>query len=144
MPALESPALFQFSEIPSPSHMFHMKQRTMNKPFNWKIFWILVAAAAFGLIAILPYVLALQANQLATAKLPMPLPLIIAIQLAPQVVAFAIAIALGLFFANRIGLGLPILEAKLRGEPVGELLRAIVPISVVLGLLGGLLIGGLA
>ena len=80
----------------------------MNKPFNWKIFWILTAAAAFGLVAIVPYSLALQPT-LATAKLPMPLPLLVAIQLAPQVVLFALVIAAGLFFANRIGLGLPLL-----------------------------------
>lgn len=79
----------------------------MNKPFNWKIFWILVAAAAFGLVAIVPYSLALQANSLRLQQLPMPLPLLVTIQLAPQVVVFALVIALGLLLANRIGLGPP-------------------------------------
>lgn len=31
----------------------------MNKPFNWKIFWILSEACAFGLVAVVPYSLAL-------------------------------------------------------------------------------------
>ncbi len=123
--------------------MFHMKQSPMNKPFNWKIFWILSIAAAFGLVAILPYTLALQAKTLATAKLPMPLPLLVTIQVTPQIVAFALVVAIGLFFANRTGLGLPILEARLRGEPVGDKLRAILPISIVLGVLAGFLIIGL-
>jgi membrane protease YdiL (CAAX protease family) len=112
----------------------------MTKPFNWKIFFILVAAAAFGLVAILPYALALQANAPKPANLPMPLPVLATIQIAVQVVMFAIAIALGLFFANRTGLGLPILEARLNGEPVGAKIRAILPISVILGVLGSLLI----
>jgi membrane protease YdiL (CAAX protease family) len=112
----------------------------MTKPFNWKIFFILLAAATLGLIAILPYSLALQANTLKSLHLPIPLPLLVTIQIAEQVVAFAIAIALGLFFANRIGLGLPILEARLNGEPVGAKIRGILPISVILGILGALLI----
>ena len=112
----------------------------MTKPFNWKIFLILCAASTFGLIAILPYSLALQANTLKNVHLPMPLPLLVTIQIAEQVVAFAIAIAIGLFFANRAGLGLPILEARLRGEPVGARIRAILPISLILGVLGSLII----
>ena len=112
----------------------------MKKPFNWKIFWILVIAAVIGLIAILPYALGLQGISAATPNLPMPLPLLVTVQLIPQAIMFAIAIALGLFFANRIGLGLPILEARLRGEPVGDRLRRILPISIILGVLGAVAI----
>ena len=115
----------------------------MTKPFNWKIFWILTAAAAFGLIAIVPYSLDLQAKSLEAVRLPMPLPLLVAVQLIPQLIMFAVLIAVGLWLANRIGLGLPILEAKLRGESIGGKLRAIAPISIILGVLAGLLIIGL-
>lgn len=112
----------------------------MTKPFNWKIFFILLVAATFGLIAIVPYSLALQAEALKQAKLPMPLALLVAIQLTPQVLMFAIAIAIGLFFANRIGLGTPILEARLKGESVADKIRAILPISIILGIIASLLI----
>src|SRR5512143_823739 len=112
----------------------------MKKPYNWKIFWILLIAAIIGLIAIVPYSLALQAKALATAVLPMPLPLLVTIQLIPQALLFAVAVAVGLFFANRIGLGLPILEAGLRGEPVGERLRRILPISIILGVVASVAI----
>ena len=115
----------------------------MNKPFNWKVFWIVLAAATFGLLAIVPYSLALQANAPTPANLPMPLPLLATLQIASQILMFAVAIALGLFFANRIGLGLPILEARLRGEAVGARVRAIAPISIVLGILASLMIIGL-
>ncbi len=115
----------------------------MHKPFNWKIFWILAAAATFGLVAIVPYSLALQANSPALQHLPMPLPLLLVRQLSPQVAIFGVLIAIGLWCANRIGLGLPILEARLRGEPVGIRIRALLPISIILGVLASLAIIGL-
>lgn len=113
------------------------------KPFNWRIFFILVACAAFGLIAIVPYSLALQAATLKQAALPLPLPLLASIQIGVQIVFFGVVIAIGLFFANRIGLGLPILESRLGGQSIGEKVRSIVPISVILGILAALLIIGL-
>jgi membrane protease YdiL (CAAX protease family) len=115
----------------------------MNKAFYWKVYWILVAAAAFGLVAIVPYALAPQAEALKNTHTPIPLPLVIALQIGVQVIAFAVMIAIGLFFANRTGLGLPIVEAKLRGEPVGARLRAVLPISVILGVVGAFIIVGL-
>ena len=120
-----------------------MKQSTLIKPFNWKIFWLLLAAAAFGLIAIVPYSLALQPTAPQPAQLPMPLPLLAALQISVQLLMFAVAIGLGLFFANRVGLGLPLVEARLRGESIGAQLRAILPISILLGVLVSLLIIGL-
>jgi len=115
----------------------------MTKPFNWTIFFILLAVATFGLAAVIPYSLALQgpgAAAQAAAQTSMPLPLLIAIQIGAQVVLFGVAIWVGLSCANSIGLGLPILEARLRGEPVGQKIKAILPISVILGVVGALLI----
>jgi membrane protease YdiL (CAAX protease family) len=110
---------------------------------NWKIFFILLAAFAFGLFAITPYSLALQQNALANIKLPMPLSVLIPIQIISQTLIFGILIALGLFFASRIGLGLPTLEAKLRGESVANKVYALLPISISLGVIASLLIIGL-
>lgn len=111
------------------------------KPFNWKLFFILTGAAILGLLAVIPYSLALQAGApKPSAPPPMPLPLLAAIQIAVQAVMFGIAIAIGLFFANRIGLGLPILEAGLNGESIGTKIKSILPISIALGLAASLLI----
>lgn len=111
------------------------------KPFSWKIFFILLGAATLGLIAVIPYSLTLQSGApQPTQPLPMPLPLQATIQIAAQVVMFGIAIAIGLFLANRIGLGLPILEAGLRGESVGERIKSILPISIILGIVASLTI----
>ena len=115
----------------------------MKKPFDWRIFWILWAAATFGLVAIVPYSLALQANALKNARLPLPLPILATIQVAEQVILFAFATAAGLYFANRTGLGLPLLQAKLRGEAIRERVLAMLPLPVVLGILGALAIAGL-
>ena len=115
----------------------------MTKTFNWKIFFILFAAATIGLVAVIPYSLALQgpgAAAQAAAQTSMPVPLLITIQIGAQVILFGIATWIGLSFANSIGLGLPILEARLKGEPVGQKIKAILPISIILGVVGALLI----
>lgn len=115
----------------------------MNKPFNWKVFFIVWIAAVFGVIAITPYSLTLQSGTLQNVNLPIPLPLLLVIQIAQNAVMFGVLTALGLFFANRIGLGLPILEARLNGESVGDKVRAILPLSIGVGVVASLLIIGL-
>jgi len=115
----------------------------MKTHINWNIFFVLLAAFAFGLVAITPYSLALQQNALANIQLPIPLAVLIPIQLLSQTLLFGIFIALGLFFAGRTGLGLPILEARLRGESVANKIRAVLPISIALGIGASLLIIGL-
>ncbi len=103
------------------------------KPFNWKVFFILLAAAAFGIVAILPYALALQADTLAKLELPLPLEILIPIQVLQSIVMFGVAILIGLFLANRTGLGLPILEAKLAGKFIREQVKSILLPSILLG-----------
>ncbi|NTW12651.1 MAG: CPBP family intramembrane metalloprotease [Anaerolineales bacterium] len=115
----------------------------MNKPFNWKVFFILWIAAVFGVVAIIPYTLTLQGVTSQSVGLPMPLPLLLTIQILQNAVMFGILTALGLFFANRIGLGAPILEARLRGESVADRVRAILPLSIIIGVVASLLIIGL-
>lgn len=115
----------------------------MTKPFNWKIFLIVWLAAVFGVVAVIPYSLTLQGGILESVELPIPLPLLLAIQIGQNAVMFAILTALGLFFANRVGLGLPILEAKLAGESVAEKVRAILLPSIIIGAVAAVLIVGL-
>jgi hypothetical protein len=112
----------------------------MTKAFNWRIWGILLAGATLGIIAILPYSLALGGGLPPQANLPMPLPLLIALQLGSQMVLFGVAAAIGLSFANSIGLGLPILEKGLRGESVWAQIRSFLPVSVILGVGSAVLI----
>jgi membrane protease YdiL (CAAX protease family) len=106
---------------------------TTTKPFNWKIFFILLAAAAFGIVAILPYTLALQADTLAKLEVPLPLEILIPIQVIQNILMFGVVILIGLFLANRTGLGLPILEAKLAGKSIREQVKPILLPSILLG-----------
>lgn len=122
----------------------------MFKRSNWILFLILFLASVFGLVAILPYSLALQGGLPPQQSLPMPLGQLILIQLGTQVALFAFAAAMGLSFANGIGLGLPILKAWLYPQEVGAdarplwpKIRAFLPLSVIIGVVGSLLIIGL-
>jgi hypothetical protein len=108
------------------------------KSLNWKIFFILLIGCFLGIVAVLPYTLDLQKDLL--AKIPVPLWLLLSAQLIQNVLLFALAIGFGLLFAKRVGLGLPILESALAGEPVKKRLLAILPLSILLGVAGSVLV----
>jgi membrane protease YdiL (CAAX protease family) len=115
----------------------------MKQAFNWRIFFILWIAVILGLIAIIPYSLALQSGMLHDLELPLPLPALIAVQIVQSALIFGVVTAAGLFFASRIGLGTPILEAWVRGEPIAGKVRAILPLSILIGVVASVLIIGL-
>ncbi|WP_370575022.1 CPBP family intramembrane glutamic endopeptidase [Methanomethylovorans sp.] len=106
-----------------------------------KLFLILLIACIFGTIAVLPYTLTLQGELL--QNLPVPLYVLLAAQLIQAIVLFGVAIFVGLYFAKKVGLGLPILEGWLEGRVVKSYLKSILGISIGLGILAGILIIGL-
>jgi len=111
------------------------------KSFDWREFLILWAAGVWGVIAVLPYVLTLQAPLLEKMpSLPIPLTVVIAIQVVQNAVLVAIAVGLGLLLAARIELGAPLLEARLDGEAVGQRLRALLAPTVLAGAAAGVVI----
>jgi len=112
----------------------------MKTLINWKVFLLLWIAAIFSVIAILPYSLSLQSNVLQNLKLPIPLPFVIALQVVQNAILFGIAIFAGLFFASRVGLGAPILDSVTRGESVVDKIRAILPLSIILGVTSTLVV----
>lgn len=113
----------------------------MKTIINWKVFLILWIAAIFAVLAVLPYLLSLQSNVL--QNLELPIPLLITLQIVQSTILFAIAIFGGLFFAGRVGLGTPILEAITRRESVTDKVRAILPLSIILGVSSTLVVLGL-
>ena len=115
----------------------------MHKPINWKVFFILWIAAILGTIAVLPYVFELQADLLESIDLPMSLPALIAAQITQSAVLFGLLTAAGLFFANRVGLSAPILDAITKGESVADKFHAILWISILVGVIASLVIIGL-
>jgi hypothetical protein len=112
----------------------------MKKPFNWKIFFILLAASIVGIVAVLPYTLAIQGSRLSELNLPIPIWLLISLQVAQSAILFAVIILLGMLAANRVGLGMPVLEAGLQGEPVGQKIKTFLLPSILLGIIGAGLI----
>jgi len=115
-------------------------QVVLQKKFNWKLFFVLWLASIWAVIAIIPYSLALTGSAAASRALPLPLPVLLALSVVQNAVLFAIAIAGGLFFANRIGLGLPILENLLDGKKITLDIPRYIALPVVLGVLGSLAI----
>src|ERR1700752_1521577 len=115
----------------------------MKTIINWRVFFILWVAAILASIAILPYVLELQGSAIETMDLPLPLPALIGLQIVQGTILYAIILFAGMFFANRVGLGTPILDSITRSESVSDKVRAILPISIGLGVLAALLIIGL-
>lgn len=107
---------------------------------NWKLFWILLGASIFGVIAVIPYALTFQADSL--KELPMPLHILLPIQILQNVVVYAVFIFIGLYLAKKVGLGVPILESWLEGKEAKSYLKSILGISIVLGVLAGVLIIG--
>ncbi|MGB8980536.1 MAG: CPBP family glutamic-type intramembrane protease [Anaerolineales bacterium] len=111
----------------------------MKTLINWKVFLILWLASIFAVIAVLPYSFALQSDTLQRLNLVISPPMLIAIVLQSSIM-FAIVIFAGMFFASRTGLGTPILDAATRGERVADRVRAILPLSISLGVIGTLVI----
>lgn len=115
----------------------------MKTLINWKVFFILWVAGVLATIAVLPYALDLQSSMLNTLPLPVSLPVVLTLQVVQNAILLAIMIFGGMFFANRVGLGTPILDAASRGEPVAQRVRTILPLSIALGVLVTLIILGL-
>lgn len=115
----------------------------MKTIINWKVFLILWVAAILAVILLLPYALEVQSSAIDLKKLPLPFPVILLIQIIQNAILFAILIFAGLYFAGRVGLTKPILESGTRGEPVADKIRAILPLSIGLGVIATLLLLGL-
>jgi len=115
----------------------------MKTLINWKVFFILWIASILSIFAVLPYALELLSDGLQGMELPIPLSAVVAIQVLQGAVLFAILIFAGMFFASRGGLGTPILDAASRGERVADRVRAILPLSIILGVIGTLVLLGL-
>ena len=121
--------------------------------FPWMIFGILLAAALLGTAAVLPYSLALNSKMLDKAKeavneagkpaakvkkMP-PKPVLVLIGLAQTLVLMGVAVFVGLLAAQKVGLGTPILQAAVSGQPVSGLILGMLPASILLGLAAGVI-----
>lgn len=98
----------------------------------------MLIASIFSIVAILPYLLTLQAD--AFKNLPISLPLALLITVAQSTVMFAIFLFFGLLLSNKLGLRIPILENYFLRKKTDIDIKATVKISVSLGILTGVAI----
>jgi len=106
---------------------------------NWKLFIILLIASIFGFFAVLPYTITLLGG---LTKIPVSPELFIVGQLIQAIIEFSIAIFIGLTLAKKVGLSLPVIEGWLEGKSVKDYFISILPISIILGIIAGILIIG--
>lgn len=114
----------------------------MKTIINWKVFLILWIASVLSALLILPYAMELQSSAIDVSNIGIPLPALIAIQTVQSAIVFAIIIFLGLLLAKRVGLETSILESWTRGESIANQVRAILPLSIILGVIATLLMLG--
>ena len=113
----------------------------MKNIINWKVFFMLWIAAILATLLVLPYAIGMLPAAI-LSKIQIPMSTLIVLQTVQALVLFAVAIFAGLFFAGRVGLRTPILDAMTKGESVADKVRAILPISVALGVLSTLVLLG--
>lgn len=116
-----------------------MKMKTL---VNWKVFFVLLSAAILATLLLLPYALEVQSSAIDLTQLGLPLPALIAIQTMQTAIIFAVVIFGGLFFAGRVGLAMPILDSWTHGESASDNIRAILPLSILLGVVTTLIVLG--
>lgn len=115
-------------------------QLPINRPYRWPLFFIVWAACIFATVAVIPYSLALQSQNLTAQNLPIPLWSLLVVQVGQNAMLFGLAIAAGLWLAAKVGLGLPFLEAWLNGQPLWHKLPRVALLAAVLGVAGALLV----
>lgn len=99
--------------------------------YPWEVFWLLLAAGLLGGAAVLPYAFTLNRQQLADS--PLSLPQLAAANLLQALVLTALSAGAGLYFAGQVGLGAPVLEAALAGQPWWPLVRPWLLLATGLG-----------
>lgn len=115
----------------------------MKTIINWKVFFILWIASIIATLLVLPYSMEMQSSAIDLSTIGMPLPVLIAIQTVQNAILLAIIIFLGMLLAKRVGLETPILEALTRGESIADKFRALLPLSITLGIVSTALVLGL-
>jgi hypothetical protein len=109
-------------------------ESTIKTSFNWRLFGVLLAMVAFGLLALIPYGLVLAGQTFSLEIIPQLIP-----QFVSQIVLYSILIWMGLKLGQKIGLGAPVLGRWLKGEKVSITAKAF-GIVILLGLAVGLVI----
>lgn len=104
----------------------------------WFEFVILLCAAVFGSIAILPYSLRLLKGSEKIKPLRLPLWAILLLSILQNAILFAVVICLGLLASHQLKHGAPIIEAVYLGTVSNQLLGEVLLPAFMLGILAGI------
>ena len=113
------------------------------KNFNWKLFFLLWFMVAVSIVFVFPYALTTQSELMKHLEVPVTVGQIIAMQLLTNGLLFGLVIGIGLIIANKIGLGLPFLDAITRREKITKPFKPIAWFSILIGIVFGFIIIGL-
>jgi hypothetical protein len=110
------------------------------RPFSWKVWLFVLVLVILSSYAIIPY----SSTLTSTTYRPDELPGVIVLTLLNALAVTGVLAGIGLFFASRIGLGLPLVEGWVKREAsclqlVGRFRRAF-GLSVLVGVVAGLVI----
>jgi len=108
-----------------------------------KLFLIIWISALFGAVAIIPFALTAQADQLQSTPLPFSLPILLLISILQSALLLGIVTAIGLWLAPRVGLGLPLIEGWLGQKPPDNGWRSGMLQAIFIGIVAALIIVGL-
>lgn len=111
---------------------------TLKNLINWKLYFILLTASLFSIIAIMPYIMTVQGDILRTA--PVPLPLVILVAIIQSFILIAILLFIGLKLSKKLGFKIPILEGYINKQKINTDIRVTIKISILLGCLAGIII----
>lgn len=106
----------------------------------WTEFAILLAAAFFGGVAIMPYSLRLLKESSQKKPLKMSVSRLLVLSFLQTGILSAFVIGVGLIAAHAIGLGAPYLEAAITGGVISVSIASMLTIAIGLGLLAGLVL----
>jgi len=115
--------------------------RKIKSLINWKVFWILLAAGIFASFAVLPFKFMIA--ELSGGEIPGIDLVWLLLHLLSYGSWLGIAIMVGLFLAQKVGLGAPILEQWLAGKKTKVRLKSFLYIPLLMGLGSTLVILGL-
>jgi membrane protease YdiL (CAAX protease family) len=106
-----------------------------NKSIDWRLFKILLFGCTITSLMVMPY-----AFSLSPGLKDLISPALIIAQIIQAIILFSIVIYFGLVLSNKVGFGLPVLQAYINNKNYKNILKAIIKESVMFGILAAALI----
>lgn len=104
---------------------------SMKTVIKWKVYFVLLGASVFSIIAVLPYAFTLAGEIIQQA--PVPFSFLVIASILQSSILFAVVLFLGLLLAEKTGFGLPVLDAYILKKKIQVDIPSLLKTSVFLG-----------